>query len=555
MSKVKLYNSKGSYLFAADPSKEIDRGGEGSIINHPKNSDQVLKLYHLGIKPSLSIESWNYLKQLGSRFIKPNELLFDKRGDLVGFSMDLLDKKFFRISQIYTKSQCTKLGVSDTVKNKISKELISVVKEAHAKQIVLGDFNPYNIFINKLGDIQIIDVDSFETPVHEHSGRLLDEVRDHYYLGRVSEMSDYYAVAVNVFRLFTYLHPYKGIHKSWKSLEERAIKQISVLGDVTDLIIPAFYEPIKDHYLEDQFKQIFNSKNRFLIHIDQVSTIKRVPLSKMTTRDNLHVKILASNVVDFYFNESAGYIKTDEFTDLFLCDYIGSLSLTERVANSEYDFLWVGNKNILKVKENVITLRKEKIRNFEFPENFKFVQIDHLVVGVDWENIYYFNPDKVVNENIAWNKVNSWGRGFKFDPSPIQFTGGVARTHFRTGDTINSIKLPLHAKTLNLKGNIGVISYLGGDKTKYNWAIINGLHLEVGKETDEILSFAVKQSGTTNYIFVPKDGKIDILRSSDFETIDSINFEEATSQSQLFITKSGLLLLENQVLYLINRNS
>ena len=139
------------------------------------------------------------------------------------------------------------------------------------------------------------------------------------------------------------------------------------------------------------------------------------------------------------------------------------------------------------------------------------------------------------------------------DPSPIQFTGGVARTHFRTGDNINSAKLPVKVKTWNMKGNIGVISYFDGDKIKYNWAVINGLNIEIGKETEEILSYAVKQSSTGNFIFVPKEGRIDILRSIDFETIDTINFEEATSQSQLFITKSGLLLLENQSVYLINR--
>ncbi len=106
-----------------------------------------------------------------------------------------------------------------------------------------------------------------------------------------------------------------------------------------------------------------------------------------------------------------------------------------------------------------------------------------------------------------------------------------------------------------MKGDIGVVFCLDGDRTKYNWVMINGLYIEIGKETGEILSIAVKQSVNTNFIFVPKNGKIDILRSSDFETIDSMNFEEATSQSQLFITKSGLLLLENQELYLINRNS
>ena len=553
MSKIKLYNINGTFLFEADSDKEIDRGGEGSIISHPKQRKQVIKLYHAGIKPNLTIDSWAFLNQLGNRFIKPNELLFDANGQLVGYSMNLLDKSFFRISQIFTKSQCTKLGITDAIKNKISKELISIVEEAHAKEIVLGDYNPYNIFINNDGDVQIIDVDSFETPAQVHSGRLLDEVRDHYYLGKVSKMSDYYAVAINVFRLFTYLHPYKGIHKTWKTLEERAIKQISVLGDLTELTIPSFYEPIKDTYLEDQFKQIFNTNNRFLIQIDHVSTIKRMPIVKLITRDNLMVKILASNVIDLYFNESAGFIKTEKYTDLFICDFVGNLSFTERVENFDYDFLWVGNKNILKVKDTIITCKKDTINNFIFTDNFKYIQVDHLILGVDWDNLYIINPDKIVNQNVAWSKVNSWGRGFKFDPSPIQFTGGVARTHFRTGDNINSAKLPVNVKTWNMKGNIGVISYFDGDKIKYNWAVINGLNIEIGKETEEILSYAVKQSSTGNFIFVPKEGRIDILRSIDFETIDTINFEEATSQSQLFITKSGLLLLENQSVYLINR--
>lgn len=89
--------------------------------------------------------------------------------------------------------------------------------------------------------------------------------------------------------------------------------------------------------------------------------------------------------------------------------------------------------------------------------------------------------------------------------------------------------LTINAKTLNVKGDIGVVFCLDGDRTKYNWVMINGLYIEIGKETGEILSIAVKQSVNTNFIFVPKNGKIDILRSSDFETIDSINFEEATS--------------------------
>jgi hypothetical protein len=158
-----------------------------------------------------------------------------------------------------------------------------------------------------------------------------------------------------------------------------------------------------------------------------------------------------------------------------------------------------------------------------------------------------------VNKNIAWSKNTSWGRGFKFEYSPIQLTGGIARTHYRNNDSINAVKLPVNAKNLNIKGNIGVITFLENEKIKHHWFFINGLNFELGIETDEIFSFAIKQAYETSFVFVPKDGKIEILRAPDFSLIDSIDFKECTSHSQIFVTRSGILLMENQILYLINR--
>ena len=554
MSKIKLYDSGGSTKFEVDISKEIDRGGEGSIIPHPKDKNQVLKIYHDGIIPNLTQQTWIYLNQLDKRFIKPLELFYNDTGAIIGFSMNLLDSSYYRISQIFTKSQCAKLGINETIKNKISKELISIIEEAHSKNIVIGDFNPYNIFINPHGDIQILDVDSFETPALKHSGRLLDDIRDHYYLGKVSRQSDYYALAVNVFRLLTYVHPYKGVHTIWKQLEERAIKRISVLSNDTDLIIPAFYEPIGSKALEMQFKRIFEDGERFLIQVYQITTIKKPQPVIQTNRTNIMVKVISDNVIDFYFNETLGYIKTGTITELYDCTFKGNLSLTGKINNTDYDSLWVGNKNILRVKGNQLYNNNDLIINFEIPENFRVIQLDHILFGVDWENIYHIYPDKIINKNVSWSKIPSWGRGFKFEFSPIQLTGGVARTHFRNGDAINSVKLPLNAKNLNLKGNTGVITYFEDEKIKHNWFCINGLNFVMCKETEEIFSFAVKQTTETAFVFVPKDGKIEILRTPDFSAVDSIEFDVCTAQSQIFLTRSGLLLLENKVLYLINRN-
>jgi serine/threonine protein kinase len=553
MSKIKLYNSNGNLQLQVDSSQEIDRGGEGSIIPHPKDKNQVLKVYHDSIMPGLTPDAWNYLSQLNNKFIKPLELFYNKNGNLTGFSMQLLESSFFRIAQIFTKSQCAKLGVDNTIKDKIFKELVLVVENAHSKNVVIGDFNPYNIFVNTKGDIRIIDVDSFETPVLKHSGRLLDEIRDHYYMGTVNRESDYYALAVNIFRLFTFVHPYKGVHKIWKLLEERAIKRISVLSNDADLVIPAFYEPIGNTALESQFKRIFQDGERFLIRADQIKTVKKQPVVLQTRHANITVKIIASQVQNFYFNENLGYVKTDVCTELYESVFSGNLSLTEKIDNSAYEYLWVGNKNILRVKDNKVYYQNQQIVNFEIPEHFRFIQVDHMLFGVDWDNIYHIHPDKIVNGNVGWDKTPSWGRGFKFEYSPIQLTGGIARTHYRNGDTFNAVKLPVNAKSLNLKGNIGVITYFENEKIIHQWCCIDGLNFEMCKETEEIFSFAVKQNAGASFVFVPKDGKIEIMRAPDFTTIDSIDFKECTSQSEIFLTRSGLLLLENQVLYLINR--
>ncbi|MFA9391386.1 MAG: hypothetical protein ACERKD_16375 [Prolixibacteraceae bacterium] len=73
------------------------------------------------------------------------------------------------------------------------------------------------------------------------------------------------------------------------------------------------------------------------------------------------------------------------------------------------------------------------------------------------------------------------------------------------------------------------------------------------RETDEIFSFASKQTAGADLILVPGDGKIDILKVLDFNAVDSMAVNVCTGQSKIYFTQSGLLLLENQVLYLINR--
>lgn len=162
-------------------------------------------------------------------------------------------------------------------------------------------------------------------------------------------------------------------------------------------------------------------------------------------------------------------------------------------------------------------------------------------------------PDKIINRQLSWNKTPAWGKGLKFESSPIQQTGGIERTHYRLGESVNTVTLPMHIKTIRSWGSVGIITYIDQETLKHHWFRINGLRLTVEKELAEPTDFATKQMGQTTMVFVPQDGRIEVLRANDFETVDTILVPVATAQSQIYMTDAGLLLYENKTLYLINR--
>src|ERR1022692_4148232 len=91
-----------------DDSREINRGGEGIIYELGNNT--VAKIYHPGIAP-LEQKKFDFLKKLDKNlFIAPQELLYDAKSKVVGFSMEYLSKDFYPLSNLFTKSFCASNG-------------------------------------------------------------------------------------------------------------------------------------------------------------------------------------------------------------------------------------------------------------------------------------------------------------------------------------------------------------------------------------------------------------------------------------------------------------
>ena len=86
-----LYDSGGSPI-KIDDSKEISRGGEGRIIQISK--DKVAKLYLPGIN-AITPNKFGALFALQSNeFIKPIQLLHDKKNIPVGYIMNMIHNIF-----------------------------------------------------------------------------------------------------------------------------------------------------------------------------------------------------------------------------------------------------------------------------------------------------------------------------------------------------------------------------------------------------------------------------------------------------------------------------
>lgn len=193
------YYTKNEQIVEINEDKEIHRGGEGRIIITENFSDKVVKIYHNNIQP-ISIEKFDILQNLKSDlFVFPTSLLFDKSKKIMGFLMPLISDDFFPLASIFNVNFCKKNNISILFKKEIAKKLIDIVKIAHQNKIIIGDFNQYNILINKKAELKVIDTDSFATDKIPHSGILLEDIRDYLYNGIINYSSDYFALSVLIF--------------------------------------------------------------------------------------------------------------------------------------------------------------------------------------------------------------------------------------------------------------------------------------------------------------------------------------------------------------------
>lgn len=562
MAAFTVYTQAGKALSLKDEN-EIHRGGEGRILSIQGHPGLVAKIYHPGIVP-ITQEKYNFLNKLDANlFVIPQDLLTDKK-NIVGFTMEFIPKDFFPISSLFIKNFGVQNQISENTRRKILQNLTDAVAIAHKQQMVIGDLNQYNILVNAQGEIRLIDVDSYQTPGTQHSGALLEDIRDYLHGGGVNIHSDFFALSVMIFYALTFVHPFKGIHKKYKSLQERMIHKLPVFVKDADLIVPKCYEPLADAILNQQFERMYLMGERFRMSFSGVGTtlIQTRAAVQILQSDELHIRRLEEqmNLINVWFDDEYGYIQTRQQYIFYHAAAKGQLVERFSLSSHDWDEVFVHQKHIYARQADklfYITAKDQirEIKNFRFSAEFLTYQLGEILMVISPDAMHWIYLGQIMNTSVLNKRIEVFGRGFYAYRGLVQSTGGKYRLFYHTGKDIATVKTDFQVKEIIQHANIAAGTFKEGNKIQSKYIQFKGLEIQWSDtelETLPYFAYMPTQNGH-GFVFEPAEGNINIRRTEDFNIISSMNCEIVSAQSYLYYTKAGILVWEGESMWLVNR--
>lgn len=205
----------------------LAEGGEGYIYEH---NGKIVKTFKPHIDITAKEQKVNAMMKitLPDAVIKPLDTVLDMRGRFIGYCMEkavgdefkrLSNRKFVTANNITTKDILSML-----VKVK------AVLKEIHRQNIYVGDLNDQNILFDTVGNIYLIDCDSW-TVGNDKCTVAMDMFKDpKLQADNFNADTDNYAFMVLAWKSLTRVHPFGGTVEPDMPILDRIAKGISVIG-------------------------------------------------------------------------------------------------------------------------------------------------------------------------------------------------------------------------------------------------------------------------------------------------------------------------------------
>lgn len=513
MATIKDSNGK---IYKIDTSKELARGGEGMIVS--LNNGKVVKLYFEASR-AISQRKIDELSLLDNKlFIKPEIAV---SGDYNGFIMPELDcVDYFPLYSLYSLNFAMKRGLPSDYQTKIADKLIAAVKNAHDNNIIIGDLNPFNVMVNNNLDVKFIDVDSYETTSYKHNDKLLEEIRDYKNNGFVTKNSDYFALAVCIFNLFTGIHPYKGIHNIYRdNLKDREVNDLSLVNkkEFGNIKVPKFY-------------------------FDKV----------ICSDDLLITTILSENIVSVTSSQNYLCITTDTH-HLIMSTVSKGVVMNLTIIDKSI--------NIILTDKYIYGLKGNKLKLFDIKKQ-EFIDITSLAINnvhciKQYENIlliitandimYKIYLDETFCNSVKYTVENVYHKSFIKRDGLFQRLGINNIIFYNNGKTLNSCIYPNNIADIQQVGNVGLITSVQNSKIVYELFSIN----KMGKMNTIQIPEQYNFTANEKFILLFKDDK---LRFIDKETLNEvISFKiNDVDDYQMLSTKSGIIAYNNSNVKLLN---
>ncbi len=365
--------------------------------------------------------------------------------------------------------------------------------------------------------------------------------------------------------MFTFTHPFKGIHRKFKGLKDRMINKLPVFANNPDLKIPRCYIPISNNSLANDFKKLYIDGERFIFSVESknLKQIINQPVAiqnKITEKNIIITPVLNnSKIIDIYFNNELGFIKTQAEFLVYSAKNRGYLSKIHVINSNDYDDIFIGNENILLRKNNILFHFKNErevveIKNFKLSNKAIIVTKENILIVIEEDKMFWLFIDEIYNNSIKNQRYEVFGKGFNHNSGFVQNSGGKRRVFHNSGNNISNIKIDKNIKYLYQNKNMGLIQYVENKLIINKYFIIRNNQIMFSQENVETFTnFAfLKTSKEDGLIFEAANGEIKILRTNDFKETSKIECSYISAETSLNYCKSGIIAHENQTVLLIN---
>lgn len=550
MSKLVVYDTNAN-SWVTDDSKEINRGGEARIL--PTTNNKVLKLY-FDKSQAISQQKISELSSLDSNlFVKPELAIVRPE---TGFVMQELDSaEYYPLYSLFSGSFIKKRNLPNDFKNKISDKLIIAVKNAHDNNIVIGDLNPFNIMVNDNLDVKFIDVDSYQTSTCKHNDKLLEDIRDYYYGGKVSKESDYFALSIIIFNLLTGIHPYKGFHNTYGNvLKDRMIHNLSIISnEANNIKIPKFYQPISDKNLLSEFEDIFNKNERFLIDLKGVK-IQTVSFDGITISNDLIITTVYSGTIKQVISSKSYICVTTDTSHVIFKSLAKGVVQPFLTLNNDVHII-LTDKYIYGYKDGTLKYYNEKSSQFveidglSFKDVYLIKQYENILLVLTKNDLAYkIDLDVLYGNSVQYSTFESYYKSFKKYNSVVQRIGDTNYIFYNNGKDLNQIVYPSIIKDVIQVDNVGIVSKVENNQIVYELFSID----KFGKVKRNVIDANYPFTANKDFIILYKDDGIHFLAKDTLMEVVSFGVT-GLDMAEFINSTSGIIAYTDKEVKILNR--